>query len=134
MEDTKIQFKTAKLAKEAGFDEPCKWHYTQNKPNKVPQLFSVYPIEALNTWNGRFSAPTQSLLQRWFREVHKIHIEIGWMRVNPFYPSRTNYYFASIDFLNDRDRQGLTTLGDDHKTYEEAMEDGLIMALNLIQK
>ena len=80
MIDEHITEKTARLAKEKGFDEGC------------THLWGVVGgYEGLHNWDNinhlcnerQFSAPTQNLLSRWIREKHGIHIEIycnasGW--------------------------------------------------------
>ena len=121
MEEELINFETAKLTKEKGFDELCRWHYTQNSPKREPQLFSSeFEPESLNTWNGRYSAPTQSLLQKWFREIHFIDIIIssnllgyGYI-IYQRYPSK-NYTNTNV-----------------YQYYEEALEAVLVEALKLL--
>lgn len=71
-----------------------------------------------------YSAPTQSLLQRWLREVHNIHISMlhFWDFEND-----TESYKANISQINN---EVLHT--DFHDSYELALEEGLKKALNLI--
>jgi hypothetical protein len=66
--------------------------------------------------------PTQALLQKWLREEHNIHIMI--------FPSLdlTEYY---VDVISKEDRTFIDT---PHNTYEEALEQGLVEALELINK
>lgn len=81
-----------------------------------------------------YYAPTQSLLQRWLREIHKIFIEIGygfennpvtyrvWIsKFNEGYNSDTMY----LDNVSELKRKQFVT-------YEEALEAGLKKALELI--
>lgn len=89
MEDQLISFETAKLAKEKGFEEYCfsyynlkgeiKHNYSENG-SSTDVDFRVDLEDLLDNFNrgipNTYSAPTQSLLQKWLREVHKIHIEI----------------------------------------------------------
>lgn len=120
MKEQLITFETAKLAKEKGFDEPCKWHYTQNNSSKPAQLFAVeYEPECLNTWNGRYSAPTQSLLQKWLREVHGIPI---W--IIPY--SITNYSYHYFK------KGGFTLTQENFKDYETSLESALYNGLKMI--
>ena len=119
MEDTLITFDTAKLAKEKGFG----W-------NIVNRLYTVYEhgkLEFIENINRNvahpdfekiyYPAPTQSLLQKWLREVHNIHIfPVGSPKYSPcIVLNGTNYW-----------RQ------DDELSYEEALEKGLYEALKLI--
>jgi len=75
------------------------------------------------------NVPTQSLLQRWLREVHKIEIDIR--------PCFTCYdidvwknkgYDDEKDLDDDRDYKGT------FNTYESALEQGLYEALKLVVK
>lgn len=88
MTEKVIDFKTAKLAKEKKFNLETNNFYT--KPNI--KLFGVdehgrtyliknisgklYKLGEHAVLNERniFEAPTQSLLQKWLREVHKINV------------------------------------------------------------
>ena len=82
-----------------------------------------------------FSAPTQSLLQRWLREVHNIYVES--------YHDLTSdgtkiQFYTSWGFLQQKDKNGNQNVNgwydeyNDWKTYEEALEIGLQEALKLI--
>lgn len=104
MEDTLINFETAKLAREKGFD-------------------FIYIIDNELT---NHSLITQSLLAKWLREVHKIHIEV-----------RTNHKW-NVNIITLRNISGEIKSMDSElhkwniKTYEEALEIGLYQALLLI--
>ena len=85
MEEFIISFKTAKLAKEKGFDEM--FNYVFSKGHKFPQrltksLRNSYYTKLLidlpdhEDIKHMFIAPTQSLLQKWLREEHRIFIFI----------------------------------------------------------
>jgi hypothetical protein len=122
MEDQIISLETAKLAKEKGFG---KWNGSRdNSIYVVTKYFHIKPKGYnINDWSEDkvynisgydmnwtdnnqqiFTfAPTQSLLQRWLREVHKIHLVVQ---------------------LGDGTRL--------YKTYEEAMEKGLKESFKLI--
>ena len=130
MEDTLIGFEVAKLAKEKGFDIP------QNKMYSFgSEMFSSIleikfhdgnkhecSIEPYN-WNGKigvtstkyYSAPTQSLLQKWLREVHKKDVYC-WPCESQIDDSNTTW-----------------TSGKAVGTYEEVLEVGLIEALKAIK-
>ena len=82
-----------------------------------------------------FSAPTQSLLQRWLREVHNIYVES--------YHDLTSdgtkiQFYTSWGFLQQKDKNGNRNVNgwydeyNDWETYEEALEIGLQEALKLI--
>lgn len=120
MEEQLISFDTAKLAKEKGFLEDCRNSFTWY--NTVKPM----PCSTFRDWNSFdkdwFSAPTQSLLQKWLREVY--HIEVNaiptGLKLSRRYLPR--FWFSGYEYN-----------GADFVTYEEALEEGLIRALKLIK-
>lgn len=73
-------------------------------------------------------APTQSLLQKWIREVHRINIIIT---------STHTYYTICLlkyDSINDHNQGNpLNGMGlKDYKSYEDALEEALIFSLNIL--
>lgn len=126
MKDEIITFETAKLAKEKGFDEICEylWSGSGDEP-----LFSE-KIRNHNTGLNHnrewYSQTTQSLLQKWLREEHNLHIGIS---VNQF------GYGLMYSIINTKDCKCVSDLKggvNDKFSYEEALEAGLIAALKLI--
>lgn len=129
MKEQLINFETAKLYKEKKFRESCSNTYE----NKVLIYLNTedYP-ESHNDYYNEYSAPTQSLLQKWLREVHNIHFHIyhgnnrKWcIDIYDISPSIQEDYCAGLlnqpnEFIN-------------YKTYEEALEKGLQEALKLIK-
>lgn len=72
-----------------------------------------------------FSQPTQSLAQKWLREVKNLHIEISYMY--------ENYWIYDILTIPNHDLVGLSDRPIIHyKSYEEALEAGIFEALKLI--
>jgi len=134
MKEQLITFETAKLAKEKGFDIPIQ--HTVNKQNLVYSEYSKDLVKMIDTnvvdnWNDpKFieicSAPTQSLLQKWLREVHKINLVPDCMWI------KGGYECTGYD-LNNENKEiiSLTKYGK-YPTYEEALEAGLQEALKLI--
>lgn len=90
MEDTLITFKTAKLAKEKGFNiftDVCfaNTPSSDNKQYKKIKLHHSHSVGSVDSFGNILTivayAPTQSLLAKWLREEHGIHIELlidGW--------------------------------------------------------
>ena len=151
MEEQLISFETAKLAKEKGFT----WKDFEDLYKK--QIYiegTVIPSSLYNKLNneeivqpnvGRFTisdgyienqhleglimCSTQSLLQKWLREVHKIVIEI-----------QTGYYpciYTSYNYENPNGFLGFNEVEkyaypDKYAIYEQSLEVGLLNALNLI--
>ena len=107
MTDQLISFETAKLAKEKGFQE------------------LTHKIDWVD--NERYCIPTQSLLQKWLREKHDIHII-----VKVFGNSKSNLrtYATDIFLIGNKLITGRRKV---ENTYEEALETALFEALKLIE-
>jgi hypothetical protein len=123
MKEQLISFDTAKLAKKKGV-----------KVESYP-VYSFDGILVNNYTNAHriYPAPTQSLLHKWLRDTHNIH-------VIPYIISGLKYY--AITALKPKEDG---TLGCDDlfsreieilhfKTYEDALEVGLQESLKLIKK
>lgn len=74
--------------------------------------------------NDAFSQPTQSLVQKWLREVKNLHIEISYIR--------GDYWVYRILTIPEHNIIELPNRPFLHKSYEEALEAGLQEALELI--
>jgi hypothetical protein len=130
MEETLITFVTAKLAKEKGFDDV--------RTNHLPYMLEGDDegcIGASIYCKVYANCCTQSLLQKWLREVHEIIVEI---KVGfDIEDGEIVYYYTpfikqkeSIDFVK---HSGLlTSMFESKDNYEEALEFGLQQALKLI--
>ena len=133
-----ISFETAILAKEKGFKNACDGFV--NKDNEyifMPDLlypnnseFSYNPEEdpEVIEWEEMMKtlalAPTQSLLQKWLREVHEISIKIDDYYTN----SRVRFDYNVCELGSQEDNPvGI------FETYEEALDAGLYQALKLIK-
>jgi hypothetical protein len=123
MTEKHITFATAKLAKEKKFDTLCMWSYLKG----LPVLFG-----SNNQFESYISSPTQSLLQKWIREVHNIHVN-----PEPYGETAdhtgdiTGYYMG--DIIHSTGGQVLVYGDDNYSTYEEALEAGLFKALKEIK-
>ena len=108
MKEELVSYKTVKLAQKKGIDFRSKeFSSASSKANKAGTYHSYV---------------TQALLQKYLREIHNIQIDIR--------PNDTDY---DIDVWkriknddSDRNYKG------EFKTYEQALEEGLQEALNLI--
>ena len=118
-----VSFETAKLAKEKGFNELCNSDYCKGLIN-YPHADNEYTNSQISE-DGRISRPTQSLLARWLREKHNIHVEVGFG-----YNKKSKYrdYCYSISNLI----EDITPKNIYYDTFEQAMESGLQQALKLI--
>ena len=125
MEDTRITFETAKLAKEKGFpQEPNRlnipyYNYKGEFKGDVKDWLRKYLRKEDTSDVESVSAPTQSLLAKWLREEHNIHL-IAYKNINI---DGYDWCYITTD--------GITNINS-YKTYEEAYEIGLYQALLLI--
>lgn len=141
MQEQIISFEVAKLAKEKGFDVKTKFFYDKDwfraawiqsdsslKNYNNPEISKEQNKEII-------SCPTQSLLQKWLREIHNTDIQI--LRNKPGYDEysceiyKTNIngsgnYFHT--FIKENNSEYIKWF----KTYEEALECGLLESLKLI--
>ena len=114
MNEQLISLETSKLAKEKGFDR--------------------IKIVSKNNIEAAYNAPTQSLLQKWIREVHNIHINIdygcGITLRNEYYQ-----YSYSLEDINkaEEEERFEQFAGEIYPTYEASLEAGLYNALLLIK-
>lgn len=115
MEEQIVTLMTAKLAKEKGFNIFTGKAWIKKEGQ---DLFFV-PVYTGVTNGIDYHAPTQSLLQKWLREVHKIDVN-----VLP-YNKNKKYYEVWVEKAN--------TTWSNFSTYEEALELGLQEALKLIK-
>lgn len=125
MKNEIVSYKTAKLSKEKGFDEPTVSTYRYENLIDDAEFEDGYK-NTFNSFNWfEISAPSQSLLLRWLREEHNIVVEI---RVEN---NQTNFLFISrIYLLNHIKPLFISNL---YERYEEALEIGLFEALKLIK-
>lgn len=148
MKDEKITLETAKLLKKKKFDIPVHTSYTEylidlsGDPDE-PDNHDVKKGEVeINTFYFKnndksfgdyscknytmYAAPTQSLVQKWLREVHNVDV---WAK--PFIADNLEKeYLGYVDYLPNK-IEGKTHIT--HQLYEEAIEFGIIVALKSIE-
>ncbi len=116
MQEQIINKETAILAKQKGFDWKCTLSF--NDKDISNDIFYVSVLKNYNVGN-QCSLCTQALLAKWLRDVHNIDIDIS-----PY----ANLYHILL-FKNKKLEQ---FFGNNLLTYEQALEEGLKQALNLI--
>lgn len=120
MKEVLITFETAKLAKQKGFDEV--------KTNHLPYMLEGDDegcIGASIYCKVYANCCTQSLLQKWLREVHNIHL-----MVEPYYNEQELLVYG-FDLITVKiDEETITEGG--FETYEDALEVGLQEGLKLL--
>lgn len=121
LEDERVSFDTAKLAKEKGFDIPTTYYFDF--------IGDTCSGTTKTNWNKSkeelYSKPTQALLQRWLREVHNIILE-------SVFHSNAKYYWATSKKENN-EQYDINSSMTYYDTYEEALELGFIEALKYIK-
>lgn len=135
MKDVIVTLKTAKLAKEKGFDYSLEYYFFPVEDDREyiirhkSTYFKPYTLEEVykqELFKLTYPAPTQSLLQKWIRERHNIHIDIFIQDEAPY----TNFYYRIMEigqyFV-------ISYYNDISATYEEALEKGLQHALKQIK-
>jgi len=134
MEDEIVKYETAILAKEKGFDEPCSKVYREDKEIYTLAYFEgsafddgfetnsgIDPEFYINN-NAICTASTQSLLQRYLREIYDFQIEV------------CHYSLGYIVYIMDKEGNEVQYPTEEpyFETYEEALEKGLYETLKLI--
>ena len=124
MKDQLITFETAKLAKEKGFEIGLHKGYFEKKEDE----WVVYEtaIRLFNTQSDSFEAPTQSLLQKWLREKHKIHAF-----AHPL--EDLNSFLSIVDVMTPSSFERLYISDNEYNNFENALERSLKEALKLIK-
>jgi hypothetical protein len=131
-----VKYETAKLARKKGFkilvDDA---YFMANDNGEITLGLSNYdePIY------GEIKAPTQSLLQKWLREIHNIDVdvvrdsEVHYQDETRWIVKASNWNDIRVkDFPIAQLKFPNTSHHTDFKSYEEALEKGLIEGLNFI--
>ena len=142
MEDEIVSFETAMLLKEKGFNEPCSYYYEDDELYKLGYYHGDGTGFARNNSpiNDRLlceemqcTAPTQSLAQKWLREIH--HITFN---ANPHSNHGKIIYVVTIKVISNNKYIDFNVMMDNSNkanmfdTYEDAIEAGLKYCLKSI--
>jgi len=130
MKEQLITFKTAKLAKEKGFNIRTKGYYNdgiyKNTGSEIGQYHSFTNGKPITEDIGICLAPTQSLLQKFIREIRGVHIEI--------HRNASGYYWSMCrsDGGTDLGWSGISgpNAGGVWDKYEDALEHALQIQLS----
>lgn len=141
MKEQLVSFKTAKLAKKKGFKGlfPTTDYIPMYVEDENTHIGILKEKQGEDDCRDDFYlAPTQSLLQKWLREVHNIDVVLSPER----YSNGINYLVQAQKWDLNADPEvnpnfvikGSYWFNDNHEygTYEEALEKGLQEALKLI--
>ena len=132
MEEQLISVETAILAKEKGFTRKnncaCRngWVcYLESFTGQIyTEDFNEMSFDTLGN-SHLIECPTQSLLQKWLREIHNIQVYAHSSTLrNGIYSD----YIAHVNGISINDARD-----EEYKSYEEALEIGLLEGLKLIK-
>ena len=145
MIDKKVLLDTAILAKEKGFYYKAEYYlypidWTDKRVKEYEGYNVIHKNHNIGDWSqtleqdyfdGIFTKviplPTQSLLQRWLREVYGIHVNPEYVKRILNVPIPICSYRVVITF-DDYERMFINF----SESYEEALEAGLLECLNRI--
>lgn len=138
MSDELIQFETAKLAREGGFNG---WTLSAFESDGSIAVGGIGGSKKWNTYSqDTFARPTQSVFQRWLRELYNIHISItpSFDKEGHIPSGYSGYLYWIFEDNNVKSREiphGYCTDVDIEKiplTFEDAMELTLLEALKIV--
>lgn len=121
IEESYVSFDTAKMLKEAGFNEQCRYNYDNVGGFRWLKIGELTP-------KGWVPCPTQALVARWLREVHKLHVFAKRIYEYALDKFSWGYYIQSSNYEYCKNFE----VGFD--SYEEAMEAGLKHGLESVKK
>lgn len=124
MTEELVTLETAKMLKEKGFNEQSTFAYVDEDLRFIVNNKNSY----LDVVCGGYSAPIQSIAQKWLRETKNLYIEI--------YRNACGYGYIIVKanngtWMEDDDSKGPND-GGNWDAYEEALEAGIQEALKLI--
>lgn len=123
----KVSYKTAKLARLCGFNEPTDYHYDIKGDLQVDMTYQRN--EDHSAW---VSAPEQSDLQEWLRtEVAPLGLYV-WVKMSPYSSNFDSWVWELREIENGRVRQ-FSQQDQINDPFEVALEKGLLKALSLLQ-
>lgn len=131
MENKRVDFTTAKLAKEKGFDfYDTGGYYHINKGYSSGYAFCYSDVNEQT--EGCLLCPDQSLLQKWLREKRiDITVITDWKK-------GSRVYYVGFSFVNDKNEIDIWFSKDEDKNkieyseYEDALEIGLFESLQRV--
>lgn len=135
MTEELVTLETAKLLKAAGFKEDVSSFYELvYKGGSGPEyeIDESYDAQNYNADVYSISAPTQSIAQKWLREIRGVYVY-----VEPVIGKRWTLSFCDFNVPTEESdwMENEINKGNGYKvyvTYEEALEAGIIKALKLI--
>lgn len=118
MNEILISIETARLAQQKGLNIIGDYYYT---PDTEVLMHSIWFTEDKVYHHGEIPAMTQTIVSKWLREVHGIHITVYWN-------GDKNY-----DYSIKTDPTKILNHVKHCESYEIALEQALVESLNLIK-
>lgn len=141
MKEILISLEVGKLAKEKGFAVNTEYVYCERiahtwenpRDGDIIDFEYIPPRVILKHYCDEYNieiceAPSQSILQKWLRDTHRLHVGIS---INQF---GYGFMYSVVDLATCSCVVYLTGGCDYKYTYEEALEAGLMAALKLIKQ
>ena len=123
IEESYVSRDTARMLKEAGFDEVCRSAYYATGNSAV-----MYERNSMLS-PGYVSRPTQALAARWLREVYDTFVKME--RVGSFDGKEFRFYWSySLVSVSTACLKSIS--GGRYDGYEEALEAGIVQVLERI--
>lgn len=126
MTDSIVSYETAKLAKEKNFNWLVSDDKFYNSFGDIEYTYQGY-TEGVDS-RGRIAAPTQSLLQKWLREIQRNVITIEVYNDGDEW-EQTEYTVRISEFKHFSTHDSFVQ--DGFVSYEDALEEGLKQALKM---
>jgi hypothetical protein len=133
-----VTFETAKTAKGKGFNENTDSYYlTVDGATRLHHIWDkncsvkfpannekLTEITELSGYNNYISAPTQSLLAGWLREIRNVNVTVRFRKdICKYFYEVENIQISEDGFVSGKKQ---------FSRYEHAMEEGLRCALNFL--
>lgn len=140
MQDELVSFKVAELAKKVGFNIKVR-DFFYKEGDVIKEYCENYRYDHNNHElfpETHYSRPTQSLLQRWLRELFKIYVDVGVCTYGDYVVSiihdqdEITECWADPSFSEEKKDKIRSKY--DGATYEEAFEKGLFIACTLLKR
>lgn len=118
-----VTYQQAEQLKQLGFDWECNHSYYGHRSKDLVG-FCTYHDFNKNGGPNECSAPTQTIAQKWLREVKKIEVNANYDNV------KEKWYW----FINDMQECCMTTIDDyNFDTFEQALSAGIDKVLDLLK-
>lgn len=130
IEESYVSRDTARMLKEAGFDVPCNIYY-ELEDGEAVRKDCIRPYDHNGFGDTICSRPTLALAAMWLRDKHRLHVSVS--IVGLFDGLRDITYWA-FSIMNVNTALFEYIDGNRYDSYEEALEEGLQKAIELIKK